>query len=250
MNSVKTTALLIVLLLLVQVGLAQETYYVLHVNGQVSTAASVLKPKDKVLTTDLLQFSSESAFAVVFSSTAGRKIVRPVNKSTETQSELAYFLNENLFPVQNQLSTRGGDALRSFNDVKDYFATPVLVVDQLSLTINTEALGINENNVFSITANEAEALGSYVEDQWIVSLDELAAIDGHSQVLNFKDASFGSQMPICDINLILKTSEELKEELSFYRSLTNTVFDEASLKDHLETIYGRFDPDLLKQLLE
>jgi hypothetical protein len=242
------TSLLFILICFCSFG--QEAYYVLHVQGKVSNSAGALKARDKIMSSDLLDFSSESAFAVVFSGTSGRKILRPVNKSSESQSLLSYYVSENLFPVQNQLSTRGGDELRSFSDLKDYFATPVLVIDQLALNVNKDALGINEANVLTLSADDMEITGAYTEKGWVITLDELAQLPAGKGSLNFKDTGFGSVMPVCDITLSLKTKDELKEEIKFYRDLSEETFDEAALKDHLETVYGRFDVDYLKELME
>ena len=240
--------ILLILLLFTQLCLAQETYYVLHVNGQVTAEGKALKPKDKVLSNAQLQFSSESAFVVVFSNSSGRKIIKPVKQADNTQSLVSYFVSENVFPVQNQLSTRGADALTSFADIKKYFSTPVLVIDTLTLTFDASALGINENNYLTLSSGEVEIKGKLEADKWKVPLSDLTPLDGQVLSLNFKDESFGSIMPICEVSLVLKTFTELKQEIDFYANLTKQPFDQIRLKDHIETVYGRFDTEYLEKL--
>lgn len=246
----KKTLLLFLLCFFATIAFAQEVFYVLHVSGQVKSGDKTLKVKDKISAKDEIQFSSESAFLVVFSNTSGKKVVKPVKQAETTTSLISYFVNENMLPAQNQLSTRGSDEMNSFSDLKNYFESTVLVIDTLDLTINKSSLGINENNFLVISTSEAEVAGIYADAHWKISIDELSSLGNEQKVLSYKDNSFGSSMPICEVKFILRSLDQISDEINYFEELAGTRFDEVSLKDHMETVYGKFDTDYLPILLK
>lgn len=227
---------------------AQEIFYVLHIKGEVRVEDRIIKIKDKLSADDPLQFSSESAFIVVFSNTSGRKVIKPVNPKEDKPTLISYFVSENLFPVQNQLSTRGGDELRSFEEIKKFFSVPILVVDTLTMSFDFSSLGISESTYPVLTSGDLEVEGEFMDPNWTILSTDLSMLTSSIQI-QMKDSDFGSMMPLCEVNLILKTLDEMKNEVNFYQSLTKSQLDKAAIKDHIETVYGRVDDRTLQKLI-
>jgi hypothetical protein len=245
---------LFLLLALISISVfGQEAYYVIHSQGQVKTVGGqFLTPRSKLSPDDELTFSSDKAFLVVFSSTSGRKVIRPV-KSAETGSAVSYFVKENLLPVSTALNSRGENKLRSFNEIKEYFSVPVLILSSHQFEVDESGLGINEERflVLSQQSGDEEIVRKIASENGIVSLNaDLVENSELPTELKLKDESFGSVMSICPVELIIKDKESLSAEIDVYEELSGEKLTKETLSKYLAEIYGRISDNEAAELLK
>jgi hypothetical protein len=103
--------LAILFFLVISVASAQESYYVVHIKGNIlnQSTGKTLKVGDKVNATDKVKFNPEQAAAVVMSAQAGRfSLGRPQNTKPGVGGEFLAFVKNTMLPMKSngQLSTR------------------------------------------------------------------------------------------------------------------------------------------------
>jgi hypothetical protein len=218
---------------------AQEAYYVIHTKGEIKKDGETINYKDKISPEDKLTFGSDGDFLVVFSSENGRKIIRPVNEEKESDSFVAYFVKENLFPLQKQVATRGTGGLSNVQEVKNYFSTPIAIINQHKIEYNQAKMEL-DNTHFLVFKDSDLQYQLKVDEDYII-LDSSTPLGLHR--LFFIDSSFGTTLELCDAHIFKIDLAQLKSELAYYEELTGTKFTAETLKKYLNETYGKFSPE-------
>ena len=130
-----------------------QTYFVLHVKGDIKVKGNehALKVGDKIDAKSELQFLSQDATAMVMSRETGRMRLDGNKTEANETGEFIAFLENVILPVKSnmQMSTRGGEA-KSVIDFQEYFGTErfAIIGDELVVNVNEGKFPITNSQVF------------------------------------------------------------------------------------------------------
>ncbi len=243
-NTIIKVQLIIISICFSLCAYAQESYYIVHINGDVKTDQNEqLKVRDKINANDQLVFSSKDDFLVVFSNTSGRKVIRPENKSSESPSFVTYFVNENIFPLKKGISTRGisSSGTNSLADLMTYLENPIIVIQQHNVPIDKEKIGLGEMLYLTV----ADSIMIPMTDSTLVIDRSLPA--GQNK-LAIVDKDYGMATPYGNIMIIHKDRGDLLDELKYYEELTGEQFNRKGVINYLKEILGKIGSEDLELL--
>ncbi len=244
----KSLTAAIPLLLLLNISLAQETYYILHVKGVVTLNNEALSFRDKISADDEIVFSTTSDFLIVFSSQSGKKIIKPSKeqKADDEQTLLAYFVKENLFPIPTQISTRGSGNISTTNELTTYFSQPILVINRHKLNIGDLLQNLPENQKLQVLSETGFVLKNLTyANLFLESLDE-----GNYKLVML-DENFGYTLPVADIEIIRMDEQAFAERLNFFETVHEKTVPTDELETFIAETYGKIsdaDLEILKEM--
>ena len=236
---------LFLLIFICSYAFSQETYYVVHTYGEVKNSDNEkIEVRDKISTEDKLTFSTDDDFLVVFSSTSGRKVIRPRNKAEKTSSSfITYFVKENLFPLKKGIPTRGLDVGRNnIADLMTYFDQPLIIIRRHEVPVE-ENVGFNEQNYLIM----GEDIKIPMTDSSLVFDKSLPA---GTFPLFVMDEEYGMKTPTGRAVLIHKSKSELMNEMKYYQELIGKPLEKKEIIVYLEETLGVISEQDLAWLLE
>lgn len=212
-----------------------EYYYVMQVQGKIKVLGenSFLKTRSKIKSTDKLVFVDKNAKAAVYSSGKGRFVLKAekANKPSNPQSELYYFVKENLFAARKKASTRANVFMNNNLDFANYFSAPQRVVldGETSVKVSATAFPTNENTFFflrySYKGEEINKKLRHKDSQIYFSKEDVFRIDGdminpkdaEDLKLYYYDALKEEARLVCELSskFVFLDNEQLQSELSF-----------------------------------
>ncbi|XOV93204.1 MAG: hypothetical protein ACFHWX_00550 [Bacteroidota bacterium] len=238
----KLVTVLFLFLLFINISFAQETYYVLHTNGIITHNKDTLGFRDKLSPDDEIVFSSTNDFLIVFSNQSGKRIIKPKDtQDTDGQpSLLSYFVNENLFPVTTQISTRGSGKISTTNELTNYFSQPILVINRHKLNIGDLLRNLPKNGKLQVLGEAGFVLKNLTYDNFF-----LESLDKGTYKLVMLDGDFGYTLPIADIKIIRMDKQEFDERLKFFETVNQKTVSPDELETFIAETYGKIsDSDL------
>lgn len=102
--------------LISNLGVSQETFHVLHVEGIIimDTSKVALKVGDEIIGNPNFQFSSETDKALLLSNLKGRVVLFQNTPKQQPTGEVAYYFKNNILPIKDYTGSRGNDENISF----------------------------------------------------------------------------------------------------------------------------------------
>ncbi|MDW7693156.1 hypothetical protein R9C00_09490 [Flammeovirgaceae bacterium SG7u.111] len=142
----------VIIWVLCAVAVQAQTYYVVHVKGNIETKSNneALKVGAKVSADDELRFITQDATAVVMSREKGRMILNGKKSTKSADGEFLSFVKDVLLPMESNLkmSTRGD--YRNIQDFKGFFGEGkyVIIGEELVLTPNKTKFPVDDKKSF------------------------------------------------------------------------------------------------------
>lgn len=246
---------------------AQEFYYILKIQGEISTDGIILKVRDKIFDTTKITFSSRTDNMLVLHSTKGTLTIKPMQKDEE-KSELYCYVKENILPVRKPSSTRSPIFFDNTSDFKEYFSlSPFLLLPNNTFYFNPNIFNISSNSFFYIryTLN-GELINKKlksVDNKFIINKHELFTVDGESVdpllAKDFKlyyftktDTEQNSEL-LSEIVFSLPDIEEFKGEVNLIKSLLthkNEVEVNEEVLNFIYAKYGNYEEKELKSIIQ
>lgn len=242
---IKTLSLTVIFLIASSVY-AQEIFHVLHISGKVSIDSSEvsLNVGDVFQGNHRFVFSSDKDKVLLLSNERGRMVLFPREETpTKKQSELAYYLHNNILPVQEYTATRSDDT----NAILLFFKNGTLYVPK---KIKVSHLPENANSGYMLefisdSILSTKKLNITPEGFLLINADVFNKTQRVSiTALNYFDANTQSTINL-ELQFKIISLETIQEELNTYKKLLHQkgladsqVKDELSI--FLEDTYGTY----------
>ena len=167
----KKYLLILLLLMIVATGFAQESYFVTIVKGSVSKAdGSAVKPGSKLLLTDKVSLGSKESLLILLHPSKGRIVVSPQAATPSKDNKFVLLIKD--FLELNQQNVRLSS--RTLDDMplslEDYFKTDpdinsnFLVIDTLKVKLpRTYAKADNKENFFFLQLSSAKPVNHQLQ---------------------------------------------------------------------------------------
>ncbi len=144
--------LVLVLTLLVSGVSFGQTYYVMNVQGKITTSSGeVIARGSKIDASAQLLFGDASAKAIVLNSQNGRMILDGNQGKASRGGELMAFVKDALLPMKSnlRLSTRGNKEEKEIVNFKDYFGTEqyLIIGDDLEMNVDASKFPLGEGKM-------------------------------------------------------------------------------------------------------
>lgn len=151
--------LLVLLGILSYITVEAQSYYVLHVNGEIlKSDESPLAAGDMLEGEMSLIFGNNQAHAVVMSTDAGRMVVDGKNVAKDENGRFLSFVQQAIFPMKSdrQISTRGVDDNIDVKNFEEFFGAKgehkgggyLVIGEEFTINYDTETYPESENNIF------------------------------------------------------------------------------------------------------
>lgn len=258
--------LLTCLLLVSAMVLAQDTFTVLFVKGEITIGSSGAKVQRgaKLSSDDKLIYGSDQDMIAAISPGQGRVILKPQKDKVAPGSELAFVINDIFMPVKSNAMTRfvGEDDMAFANDfvVEAYFSRDhYAVLDQSSWLFDTEEYPIGSNDYFAIRMKrisdgaELTYKLNYEDGRATVVRKDLFDNNG-SPIRQIDIASYeliyaagGKSRVICSLPLVFPDLKILNEELMIFKN-SGVKYPLRAAKSYVQETYGYCDEARLASL--
>ncbi|MEK6479944.1 hypothetical protein WJR50_20545 [Catalinimonas sp. 4WD22] len=259
----KTVLLLASLLLsFINADISDETFYVLHVKGEITLKSTnkLLETGDEFSGNPEVIYSSDHDIAVLLSNKRGRMVLFK-NQSEKTEGELRYFVSANILPVSEYSGTRAMEKTKYTYlvfDEKNELLFPKRIkisfvpsdgVSYYFITYKYQGksfrkkIEVEKNGFIILTKDVFKSDGSYLDPR-IIS----------EQELKFYKASTEKDLSINGIDLYFLFRESLEEEVQVYKQFLEKQNKseediKAALKSHFEETYGTLDDTFVNQTI-
>jgi hypothetical protein len=239
----------------------QDKFTVIKVSGSIviQSTGSTLNIGTAFSQNEDLLFKSSASRAAVINPQRGRFLLTSDN-SSEFMNSKSVFL-----PSSGKISARGGNAILSANDLKNYFEGSYVIFDKIRIKINPDVFPMNSKKYFYIryqykneTINKKLA---YSSDTLIISKNELLTIDGKQipnpeitemKLMYMEEGEKYVSTPICAFIPIFPDLNQLKLEVKIMiDQMNNKSYNEkiCEISSYINDFYGKPEENNLKEWL-
>lgn len=256
-------AFFLIYFLLISWALQAQTYYVIHLNGQILNEKTKkdLRIGDKLDSKDKVKFKTDDSKAVLMNSQRGRFVIEA--KAGQTEKEMTAYLNTIIMPLKNniQLSVRSTQV----SDLKAFFGNEnfAIIGEEMLVELDIKNYPIKSDKMFLfryLTQNGDTVERPIRTDRsWLAfNKNDLFRDDKFSQnqavQIWYFDIYENKYDMLASFKLQFLNENELLQELSAsVELLKNSNLTDQELKYELITIvsdlYGKTDPNYLDNWL-
>lgn len=218
----------------------QEDYNIIFVKGDVKVASSneTLTKGSTISSSDSISFSSPNDLVIVIGSSSGKYVIKPLdNERVSLQSELIYYVKNNLLPVKARTSSRDVSS-----DIIDFLElNKFIVIDRLSFELDEEIELFLESESGYVPFNYSN--GIYSMDRNVL---------GKGQYLSLYEKIEGDHEFLAEVLVKRMDKKQLLGELSHIQSAfkENGIQEiEDHLRGYVNDTFGYLTPIELKSLL-
>lgn len=248
-----------------------ETYYVVHIKGQVqnSVTKKSFKVGDTMKASDKISFNPEKSAVILMSAQKGRfSLGKPPKAAASASGEFIAFVKNTIIPVTSvgNLSTRGNTESCTDNLKKTLGSESFIFPDDKAVfCLDRNTYPMNQNTFFIYQTQIADKKTNYMipfeGDSLFIEKEKFHApakdTDGEIKVeIYYYDKLPNTSVKITSITPIYINAKELKTELTFLTQLykkQKLSYGEILelLTEHMENVYrGRTDETMLARWLK
>jgi hypothetical protein len=261
--------LLFLFVLLSASTMAQETYYVIHVKGDIISLATgkKLKTGDKITPNDKIKFNPDKAVAVLMSPKSGHfTLGKPASQKPSSTGEFISFIKTTMIPLKSngQLSTRGNEEI--IVDPRSIFASDTFVFIGNSskfFPVGSNYPMTNQKHFvysFKYQGKPYNKKVAYSKDTliiepkalYVVSGQPILPTDASNVEVYYYDAKEKSSIKIASFKPVFYDEETARQELgeiikvcAMQKISKDQVIEQ--LYDYIEALYGSTDKHMLHQ---
>ena len=249
------TSFLLILLLASVADAQTETYNILFVKGiiKLQKTGTVIKPGDKILSTDKIIFQTGDAAAAIVSPSKGRFVLSSKSAVKQADGGLLAMVSSAIAPVQSQLSTRAGELITHIDLVNYFTKEPLVILEPTSVVISPANYPMNAQSFFFIRYQyKGETINKKIPymdslllfySASILTIDEMAVADTacHHMKLYYYSKTESKATEIGPVTLIFPHMDTLTKEMrASYLSLKNAQKSDADIQKELYHTFLEF----------
>lgn len=237
---------------------AQDKFTVIKVSGNIVIVrtGSPLDIGTAFEQNEDLLFKSSVSRAAVINPQRGRYLLTADNVD-EFRSSRSVFL-----PSSEKISSRGGKAILSVDDLRDYFGGNFVILNKVKIILNPDIFPMSDKKYFYIRYSyKNETINkklSFHGDTLIISRDELLTIDGKQipnpevsemKLMYMEEGLNYVSTPICAFTPVFPEYDQLKKEVNLIiDQMKGKTFDEkfAEIISFINDFYGKPDEENIK----
>lgn len=245
----------------------QDTYYVVHVKGEIYNSGQnkALKVGDAVKDIDKVRFNPDKSTAVFMSTKTGRfTLGKPTNSTASSTGEFVAFLKNTLVPEKStgNLSTRENTEVL-INDLKNTLGEDAFIFpdDRAVFLLDPSVYPMGPSKFFIYRSIHDQKSGNlmipFSGDSLFIEMDKLnGAPDTNTKAeIYYYDKDQNSSMKVTSFTPIFAKSADLEVELTF---LVQLYRDQKlsrgeilkKLVEHVMDVYtGKTDLDMMERWL-
>jgi hypothetical protein len=253
---------LLMFILLQTSSFGQDKFTVIKVSGSIviQSTGSLLNIGTAFSQNEDLLFKSSASRAAVINPQRGRFLLTSDNLSEFMQSKSVFL------PSSGKISARGGNAILTANDLKNYFEGSLVILDRIKIKLNPDVFPMNTKKYFYIryqykneTINKKLAFNS---DTLIISKNELLTIDGKQipnpeitemKLMYMEEGEKYVSTPICAFIPVFPDLNQLKLEVKIIiDEMSNKTYNEklSEITSYINDFYGKPEENNLKEWLK
>jgi len=240
---------------------AQDKFTVIKVSGNIviQRTGSQLNIGTAFSQNEDLVFKSAVSRAAVINPQRGRYLLTADNSSEFINSKSVFL------PSSGKISARGGNAILSANDLKNYFEGNYVIFDKIKIKINPEIFPMNGKKYFYIRYQyKNETINkklSFNADTLFITKNELLTVDGKQipnpeitemKLMYMEEGEKYVSTPICAFTPVFPDFDQMKQEIKIIidQMKDKTYIQKLNeISSYINDFYGKPEETNLKSWL-